>query len=193
MELLGGIVDRAPEFGLLTDAGRQAAWMVELRTAALPNPMLLGSAIGLKVVGDVPFIVGLDRFLGTEITDTVRDYLKDMGAASASNGAVGMFYVENLTPDAKDKGRSALKDGYQTYVIDGWGRGSVFVPGDFLDIGSREAVDLALHRLGRKGTIRRLARGVYDFPKEHPVLGLLSPSADAVARAPLLKRESRDG
>jgi hypothetical protein len=64
-----------------------------------------------------------------------------------------------------------------------WGRGSVFVPTDFLDLGSREAVDLALHRLTRKGTIRRLARGVYDFPKEHPVLGLLAPSADAVARA----------
>src|SRR3984957_9450818 len=67
--------------------------------------------------------------------------------------------------------------------IHGWGRRSVFVPGDFLDLGSREAVDLVLHRLTRTGTIRRLARGVYDFPKEHPVLGLLSPSADAVARA----------
>src|SRR5271165_1357432 len=60
-------------------------------------------------------------------------------------------------------------------------RGSVFVPADFLDLGSREAVDLALHRFARKGTIRRLARGLYDFPTEHPVLGLLSPSADAVA------------
>ena len=67
--------------------------------------------------------------------------------------------------------------------IHGRGRGSVFVPGDFLDLGSREAVDLTLHRLARKGTIRRLARGVYDFPKEHPVLGLLLPSADAVAHA----------
>ncbi|MHB1426660.1 MAG: DUF6088 family protein [Gemmataceae bacterium] len=67
--------------------------------------------------------------------------------------------------------------------IHGWGRGSVFVPSDFLNLGSREAVDLALHRLVRKGTIRRLARGVYDFPKEHSVLGLLAPSADAVARA----------
>src|SRR5436190_15174778 len=63
------------------------------------------------------------------------------------------------------------------------GRGSVFVPADFLDLGSREAIDIALHRLARKGTIRRLARGVYDFPKQHPVLGLLSPSADAVAKA----------
>ena len=63
------------------------------------------------------------------------------------------------------------------------GRGSVFVPADFLDLGSRVAVDIVLHRLARKGTVRRLARGVYDFPKEHPVLGPLSPSADAVAKA----------
>lgn len=68
-------------------------------------------------------------------------------------------------------------------TIRGRGRGSVFVPADFLEIGSREAVDLALHRLARKGTIRRLARGVYDFPKEHAVLGRLSPSADVVAKA----------
>jgi Family of unknown function (DUF6088) len=67
--------------------------------------------------------------------------------------------------------------------ISGRGRGSVFVPSDFLDLGSREAVDLALHRLARKGTILRLARGVYNFPKKHPVLGVLLPSADAVARA----------
>jgi hypothetical protein len=67
--------------------------------------------------------------------------------------------------------------------IRGHGRGSVFVPGDFLDLGSREAVDIVLHRLTRKGTIRRLARGVYDFPKEHPILGPLSPPADAVAQA----------
>ncbi len=68
-------------------------------------------------------------------------------------------------------------------AIHGRGRGSVFVPADFLDLGSREAVDITLHRLARKRTIRRLARGVYDFPKQHPVLGALQPSADAVARA----------
>src|SRR5436309_7382402 len=68
-------------------------------------------------------------------------------------------------------------------AIHGRGRGSVFVSADFLDLGSREAIDIALHRLARKGTIRRLARGVYDFPKQHPVLGLLSPSAVAVAKA----------
>src|SRR3990170_4827300 len=68
-------------------------------------------------------------------------------------------------------------------TIHGRGRGSVFVPADFLGIGSREAVDISLHRLARKGTIRRLARGVYDFPKEHPELGPLQPSAEAVAKA----------
>jgi hypothetical protein len=63
------------------------------------------------------------------------------------------------------------------------GPGTVFVPADFLDLGSREAIDVVLHRLARKGTIRRLARGLYDLPKEHPVLGPLSPSAETVAQA----------
>ncbi|MFO0796110.1 MAG: DUF6088 family protein [Gemmataceae bacterium] len=67
--------------------------------------------------------------------------------------------------------------------IRGRGRGAVLVPGDFLDLGSREAIDLALHRLAKKAVIRRLARGVYDFPKQHPVLGLLTPPAEEVAKA----------
>ena len=63
------------------------------------------------------------------------------------------------------------------------GRGAVFVPADFLDLGSRDSVDVALHKLTRAGVIRRLARGVYDFPKEHPVLGQLTPTAEAIAKA----------
>jgi len=68
-------------------------------------------------------------------------------------------------------------------AIHGRGRGSVFVPAEFLDIGGREAIDTALHRFVRNGTIRRLARGVYDFPKQHPVLGARQPWAEAVAKA----------
>jgi hypothetical protein len=63
------------------------------------------------------------------------------------------------------------------------GRGAVFVPADLLSFGSRQAIDVALHRMVRQGKVRRLARGVYDFPKDHPVLGLLTPSAETVARA----------
>jgi hypothetical protein len=68
-------------------------------------------------------------------------------------------------------------------TIKGRGRGCVFVPAEFCAIGSRQGVDLALHRLCRRGTIRRLARGLYDYPKEHPVLGLLTPSAETIAKA----------
>jgi hypothetical protein len=67
--------------------------------------------------------------------------------------------------------------------IRGRGRGCVFVPTDFLDLGSRESIDVALHSLTRKGTIRRLARGVYDYPTEHAVLGKLMPSAERIAKA----------
>lgn len=63
------------------------------------------------------------------------------------------------------------------------GHGAVFVPTDFLDIGSRQSVDIVLHRLVRKGTIRRLARGIYDFPEEHPILGTLQPSPEKIAEA----------
>ena len=67
--------------------------------------------------------------------------------------------------------------------INSRGHGAVFVPTDFLNLGNRQAVDLALHRLVRKGTIRRLARGIYDFPEEHPELGKLQPSPEKIAEA----------
>jgi hypothetical protein len=63
------------------------------------------------------------------------------------------------------------------------GGGWVFTPADFHDLGSRTAIDLALLRHKRAGTIRQLARGIYDLPSRHARLGLLSPSVDALARA----------
>ena len=67
--------------------------------------------------------------------------------------------------------------------IYGRGKGCVVTPGDFLDLGSRQAVDLALHRLAKKGTLRRLARGLYDYPRIDPELGLLSPTIDTIVKA----------
>jgi len=63
------------------------------------------------------------------------------------------------------------------------GPGWVFTPSAFLDLGSRTAVGLAISRLTQAGTIRQLARGLYDYPRLDPQLGLLSPSTDAVAEA----------
>lgn len=68
------------------------------------------------------------------------------------------------------------------------GRGGVFTPSDFLDVAARPTVDQALSRLAKNGKLRRLARGLYDFPKVHPQLGALSPSPDDVAKA--LARET---
>ncbi|MDK2971376.1 MAG: hypothetical protein PWP23_1131 [Candidatus Sumerlaeota bacterium] len=73
--------------------------------------------------------------------------------------------------------------------IRGHRKGSVFTPADFADLGSATAVHLALMRHQRTGRIRRLARGLYDFPRTHPQLGTLAPAPDAVAKA----LQARDG
>lgn len=67
--------------------------------------------------------------------------------------------------------------------IYGKGRGWVFTPNHFLDLGQRKSIDMALSRLRDEGSIRHLAHGLYDYPKKHPKLGLLSPGPDGVARA----------
>ncbi|WP_411681160.1 aconitase X [Clostridium thailandense] len=118
IELLCGIVGKVPEFGLVTNEGRRAKWLVEVKTSTLPNAQVLGSAIGMKVVEDVPYIVGLDKFLDKGIKDSTMDYLKDMGAASASNGAVGLYHVEDITPEAVEQGKSLLVEDYKKYVVD---------------------------------------------------------------------------
>ncbi|MCH3963528.1 MAG: aconitase X catalytic domain-containing protein [Clostridium sp.] len=118
IELLCGIVGKVPEFGLVTDKGRRAKWVIQVKTSKLPNAQVLGSAIGMKVVEDVPYIIGLDKFLGKGMNNTTMDYLKDMGAASASNGAVGLYHVENITPEAVEEGRELLEKEYNTYVVD---------------------------------------------------------------------------
>ena len=118
MDIMGSIAGFVPHFGLLTDEGRKAAWIIEVRTTKKPEAQLLGSAIGMKVMEDVPYIVGMDKWLGTELTDDVCAYLKDFGAATASNGAVGLYHMDNLTPEAKEQGASLVKEGAQVYVID---------------------------------------------------------------------------
>ena len=118
LELFGSIAGCVPYFGLLTDEGRKATWIVEVKTTQKPEAQILGSAIGMKVMEDVPFVRGLSRFLGTELNDDATAYLKDFGAATASNGAVGLYHIEGLTPEAKLSGEALIAPGAQTYVID---------------------------------------------------------------------------
>lgn len=118
MELLCALIGKAPYFGLMTDEGRMAKWLIDVRTSGEPDWGVLGGAIGVKVTEDVPYIIGIDQYFEGGITDDNMHKLKAMGSSTASNGAVGLYHVDNLTPDAKEKGRGLLAEGYQTYVID---------------------------------------------------------------------------
>ena len=118
MDIMGSIAGFVPAFGLLTDEGRKATWVVKVECKEKPEAQLLGSAIGMKVMEDVPYITGMEKWLGTELNDAACAYLKDFGAATASNGAVGLYHIENLTPEAKELGESLIAEGAQVYVID---------------------------------------------------------------------------
>jgi len=118
MDIMGSIAGCVPNFGLLTDEGRMATWIVKVETTKKPEAQLLGSAIGMKVMEDVPYITGMNKWLGTELTEEACAYLKDFGAATASNGAVGLYHMENLTPEAKEQGAGLICEGARVYVID---------------------------------------------------------------------------
>ena len=118
MDIMGSIAGYVPNFGLLTDEGRKATWIVKVQCKKKPEAQLLGSAIGMKVMEDVPYITGMQEWLGTELNDQVCTYLKDFGAATASNGAVGLYHIENLTPEAKEQGAGLIAEGAKVYVID---------------------------------------------------------------------------
>ena len=118
MDIMGSIAGCVPHFGLLTDEGRKATWIVKVQCNKKPEAQLLGSAIGMKVMEDVPYVTGMNQWLGTELNDENCAYLKDFGAATASNGAVGLYHIENLTPEAKELGAALIAEGAKVYVID---------------------------------------------------------------------------
>ncbi|MBQ9937636.1 MAG: DUF521 domain-containing protein [Oscillospiraceae bacterium] len=118
IDIMGSIVGYVPYFGLLTDEGRKATWVVRIETTKKPEAQLLGSAIGMKVMEDVPYVKGLDKWIGNELNDSACAYLKDFGAATASNGAVGLYHIENLTPEAVELKESLICEGAKEYVID---------------------------------------------------------------------------
>jgi len=121
MEILCAIVGKVPVFGVLTDEGRKAKWHIDVRLSEEPHWGALGGAIGTKVVEQIPYLTGIDQWIGME--DGKPDgvsvgKLKAMGSATASSGAVGLYHVENVTPEAIEQGRDLLLDDHQTYVID---------------------------------------------------------------------------
>ena len=118
IDIMGSIVGYVPYFGLLTDEGRKATWIIKVETTKKPEAQLLGSAIGMKVMEDVPYVMGLDKWIGNELNDAACAYLKDFGAATASNGAVGLYHIDKLTPEAVELGETLITEDAKVYVID---------------------------------------------------------------------------
>ena len=118
LDLMGSVAGFVPYFGLLTDEGRKAKWIIRINTTKKPEAQLLGSAIGMRVMEDVPYVIGLDKYLGDELNDAACTYLKDFGAACASNGAVGLYHIDKLTPEAKKYGKELILKDAKEYVID---------------------------------------------------------------------------
>ena len=98
LDICCALTGRAPEIGLHTDEGRRATLRVDLQ---VPDKLLdddllypvLGHRLGQVAGTDVVVIVGLDHRAG-------EDRLKALGAAAASSGAVAMFHVAGVTPEA---------------------------------------------------------------------------------------------
>jgi predicted aconitase len=101
LDISCAITGRAPATGLHTDEGRRATIQVDV---VVPDEYLdrdllyvaLGHHLGRSVGTEVALITGLD-------VRADEDRLKALGAAAASSGAVGMFHVEGVTPEALDR------------------------------------------------------------------------------------------
>jgi predicted aconitase len=122
-EVLCAIAGRIPVFGALTDEGRKAKWHIDVRLSKEPHWGALGGAVGTKVIEQVPYVTGVDQWLtlkkdGSGVDGVTMGKLKAFGSSTASSGAVGLYHMENITPEARDQRRDLLADGYQTYVID---------------------------------------------------------------------------
>ncbi len=118
MDLLSNIAGKTPLAGLLTDEGRLASWIIEVNTDQLPNPQILGAAIGNRVMAGVPYIKGLERFLDPILDPFTIDYLQDMGAMCGTYSAVDLYHVENITPEAIDYGKDLVCKDSRKLLID---------------------------------------------------------------------------
>lgn len=117
IDVMGSMLGYVPYFGLLTDEGRKATWVVEVKTTKKPERSF-SARHRHEGHGGCPYIRGLDAWLGTELNKDNKAYLKDFGAATASNGAVGLYHIEHLTPEAVEQGDALIAPGAQVYVVD---------------------------------------------------------------------------
>ncbi|MGE3594110.1 MAG: aconitase X [Dehalococcoidia bacterium] len=117
IELISNLVGKTPNAGLITDEGRKASHLVRVTTSSRPDAQVLGNLIGGAVADEVPYIIGLDRHLGSVADVSTQQFLHDLGTTCAVAGGVGLFHIENVTPEAMAAGRSLLRPGARELVI----------------------------------------------------------------------------
>ena len=118
IELFGNILGLVPNYGLLLDEGRLAKVKITLRLSKLVDAHLLGEAVARVAKDQIVYIVGLDKHLGKELNERAKCYLKDFGASLAASSDVGLYHIDNLTPEAKKYDNKLLAKDHKTIVID---------------------------------------------------------------------------
>ncbi|HEY0941442.1 MAG TPA: aconitase X [Steroidobacter sp.] len=118
IELISNLVGKTPHAGLLTDEGRRAGHLIRIETSQLPDPQVLGNLIGEAVWDGVPYVAGLDRHLKPIPNSATLQFLHDLGTTCAVAGGVGLFHVENITPEAVQRGRALLRREATELIID---------------------------------------------------------------------------
>ena len=118
LDFFCGILGKTPSFGLLTDEGRKARHLIDVQTSKAPDPWVLGAILGQEVFDGVPYIRGLDRWFAHEAKEDFHDFCKDLGAAAASYGSVGLYHLDGLTPEALDFGLDLLQGSVNPVVVD---------------------------------------------------------------------------
>ncbi len=118
IELISNLVGKTPHAGLITDDGRRASHSIRVETSQLPDPQVLGNLIGKAVWDGVPYISGLDNHLKPIPDTSTLQFLHDLGTTCAVAGGVGLFHVENITPEAVRYGRILIRPEAPALVID---------------------------------------------------------------------------
>lgn len=109
MDLFSAVLGITPNFGLLIDDNRKADYEVILNLNEKTDFALIGYLIGEKLLDKIPLIRGLKN--------ASNDDLKNVGAAMAASGGIGMYHVEGHTPEARDLKEDVLKKGHETIII----------------------------------------------------------------------------
>jgi predicted aconitase len=118
IELISNLVGKTPNAGLVTDAGRTANWLVEVKVGSTPDPQALGYVVGREVLDGVPFVTGLDGTLNGSLDGTTLQWLHDFGTNCAVGGGVGLFHIEGITPEAVRFGRQQVAADARHILID---------------------------------------------------------------------------